>query len=150
MKPNETNKEKSYWLCSHRWSHCSLNVDGNAAAAHPTERRQKDVHRSVGVNVTMTYRKKSSYKNDTQTNIIAILTTDVSHIVFYPDMTLWFVLRASAMALKKKRTTSPSSSVSGGDFEDSQPSLLVSSAGRKRRRISSIPTVDPVKWPPHF
>ncbi|XP_030231386.1 protein polybromo-1 isoform X1 [Gadus morhua] len=48
------------------------------------------------------------------------------------------------MALKKKRTSSPSSSVSGGDFEDSQPSLLVSSAGRKRRRISSIPTVDPI------
>ncbi|CAL8336920.1 unnamed protein product [Lota lota] len=48
------------------------------------------------------------------------------------------------MALKKRRTTSPSSSVSGGDFEDGQPSLLVSSAGRKRRRISSIPTVDPI------
>ncbi|KAG7247086.1 hypothetical protein CRUP_018988, partial [Coryphaenoides rupestris] len=45
------------------------------------------------------------------------------------------------MAFKKRRTTSPSSSVSGGDFEDSQPSLLVSSAGRKRRRISSIPTI---------
>ncbi|CAL8338803.1 unnamed protein product [Merluccius merluccius] len=48
------------------------------------------------------------------------------------------------MALKKRRATSPSSSVSGGDFEDSQPSLLVSSVGRKRRRISNIPTVDPI------
>lgn len=54
------------------------------------------------------------------------------------------------MAFKKRRAASPSSSVSGGDFEDSQPSLLVSSVGRKRRRISSIPTVDPVKWLPDF
>lgn len=47
------------------------------------------------------------------------------------------------MALKRRRATSPSSSVSGGDFEDSQTSSLPS-AGRKRRRISNIPTVDPV------
>ncbi|XP_056130864.1 protein polybromo-1-like [Lampris incognitus] len=47
------------------------------------------------------------------------------------------------MALKRKRATSPSSSVSGGDFEDSQPPLL-SSVGRKRRRTSNIPTVDPI------
>lgn len=49
------------------------------------------------------------------------------------------------MALKRRRATSPSSSVSGGDFEDSQTSSL-SSTGRKRRRISNIPTVDPVMF----
>ncbi|XP_013864490.1 protein polybromo-1 [Austrofundulus limnaeus] len=47
------------------------------------------------------------------------------------------------MALKRRRATSPSSSVSGGDFDDSQTSL-VSSIGRKRRRTSNIPTVDPI------
>lgn len=47
------------------------------------------------------------------------------------------------MALKRRRATSPSSSVSGGDFDDSQASLM-SSIGRKRRRTSNIPTVDPV------
>ncbi|XP_061543026.1 protein polybromo-1 isoform X2 [Phycodurus eques] len=48
------------------------------------------------------------------------------------------------MALKRRRATSPSSSVSGGDFDDSQPSSLVSSSGRKRRKTSNIPTVDPI------
>uniref|UniRef100_A0A672IS18 Protein polybromo-1 n=1 Tax=Salarias fasciatus TaxID=181472 RepID=A0A672IS18_SALFA len=48
------------------------------------------------------------------------------------------------MALKRRRATSPSSSVSGGDFDDSQTSSLVSSFGRKRRRTSNIPTVDPI------
>ncbi|XP_077458935.1 protein polybromo-1-like isoform X2 [Stigmatopora argus] len=48
------------------------------------------------------------------------------------------------MALKRRRATSPSSSVSGGDFDDSQPSSLASSSGRKRRRITNIPTVDPI------
>lgn len=48
------------------------------------------------------------------------------------------------MALKRRRATSPSSSVSGGDFDDNQTSSLVSSIGRKRRRTSNIPTVDPV------
>ncbi|XP_044203837.1 protein polybromo-1-like isoform X4 [Thunnus albacares] len=48
------------------------------------------------------------------------------------------------MALKRRRATSPSSSVSGGDFDDSQASSLVSSIGRKRRRTSNIPTVDPI------
>uniref|UniRef100_A0A3B5KLT0 Protein polybromo-1 n=1 Tax=Xiphophorus couchianus TaxID=32473 RepID=A0A3B5KLT0_9TELE len=47
------------------------------------------------------------------------------------------------MALKRRRATSPSSSVSGGDFDNSQTSL-VSSIGRKRRRTSNIPTVDPI------
>lgn len=48
------------------------------------------------------------------------------------------------MALKRRRATSPSSSVSGGDFDDSLTSTLLSSIGRKRRRTSNIPTVDPV------
>uniref|UniRef100_A0A669CHY6 Protein polybromo-1 n=1 Tax=Oreochromis niloticus TaxID=8128 RepID=A0A669CHY6_ORENI len=48
------------------------------------------------------------------------------------------------MALKRRRATSPSSSVSGGDFDDSQASSLVPSFGRKRRRTSNIPTVDPI------
>uniref|UniRef100_A0A4W6G1J9 Protein polybromo-1 n=1 Tax=Lates calcarifer TaxID=8187 RepID=A0A4W6G1J9_LATCA len=52
--------------------------------------------------------------------------------------------RGFAMALKRRRATSPSSSVSGGDFDDSQTSSLVSSIGRKRRRTSNIPTVDPI------
>ncbi|XP_076003333.1 LOW QUALITY PROTEIN: protein polybromo-1-like [Genypterus blacodes] len=47
------------------------------------------------------------------------------------------------MALKRRRATSPSSSLSG-DFEDNQPSSLVSSIGRKRKRTSNIPTVDPI------
>ncbi|XP_048874224.1 protein polybromo-1 isoform X3 [Brienomyrus brachyistius] len=47
------------------------------------------------------------------------------------------------MGSKRRRTTSPSSSISGGDFEDSQTSSGVGS-GRKRRRGCSIPTVDPI------
>lgn len=50
------------------------------------------------------------------------------------------------MALKRRRATSPSSSVSGGDFDDNQTSSLVSLIGRKRRRTSNIPTVDPVTF----
>uniref|UniRef100_A0A3Q3XI85 Protein polybromo-1 n=1 Tax=Mola mola TaxID=94237 RepID=A0A3Q3XI85_MOLML len=48
------------------------------------------------------------------------------------------------MALKRRRATSPSSSVSGGDFDDNQTSSFMSSIGRKRRRTSNIPTVDPI------
>lgn len=48
------------------------------------------------------------------------------------------------MGSKRRRATSPSSSVSGGDFDDGQPSSSASSVGRKRRRTSNIPTVDPV------
>ncbi|TSV54868.1 Protein polybromo-1 [Bagarius yarrelli] len=47
------------------------------------------------------------------------------------------------MGSKRRRATSPSSSVSGGDFEDSQPGPT-SSSGRKRRRTANIPTVDPI------
>ncbi|XP_035008806.1 protein polybromo-1-like isoform X2 [Hippoglossus stenolepis] len=48
------------------------------------------------------------------------------------------------MALKRRRATSPSSSVSGGDLDDNQTAALVSSIGRKRRRTANIPTVDPI------
>ncbi|XP_060766964.1 protein polybromo-1 isoform X6 [Neoarius graeffei] len=47
------------------------------------------------------------------------------------------------MGSKRRRATSPSSSVSGGDFEDSQPAPT-SSSSRKRRRTANIPTVDPI------
>uniref|UniRef100_A0A3B4C7W0 Protein polybromo-1 n=1 Tax=Pygocentrus nattereri TaxID=42514 RepID=A0A3B4C7W0_PYGNA len=47
------------------------------------------------------------------------------------------------MGSKRRRATSPSSSVSGGDFEDSQPASMPSTS-RKRRRIANIPTVDPI------
>uniref|UniRef100_A0AAY4E512 Protein polybromo-1 n=1 Tax=Denticeps clupeoides TaxID=299321 RepID=A0AAY4E512_9TELE len=46
------------------------------------------------------------------------------------------------MGSKRRRATSPSSSVSGGDFEDVQTPAMPSTS-RKRRRISNIPTVDP-------
>uniref|UniRef100_A0A673YJ49 Bromo domain-containing protein n=1 Tax=Salmo trutta TaxID=8032 RepID=A0A673YJ49_SALTR len=45
---------------------------------------------------------------------------------------------------KRRRATSPSSSVSGRDFEDGQPSSSASSVGRKRRRTTNIPNVDPI------
>ncbi|XP_066526293.1 protein polybromo-1 isoform X2 [Hoplias malabaricus] len=47
------------------------------------------------------------------------------------------------MGSKRRRATSPSSSISGGDFEDSQPASMPSTS-RKRRRITNIPTVDPI------
>uniref|UniRef100_A0A8C9WCF5 Protein polybromo-1 n=1 Tax=Scleropages formosus TaxID=113540 RepID=A0A8C9WCF5_SCLFO len=48
------------------------------------------------------------------------------------------------MGSKRRRATSPSSSVSGGDFDDVQMSSSTPGSGRKRRRASSFPTVDPV------
>lgn len=58
---------------------------------------------------------------------------------------LWYLsLSGLVMALKRRRTASPTSSLSGGDFEDSQTSSIISSIGRKRRRTSNLPTVDPV------
>ncbi|KAM6981029.1 protein polybromo-1-like [Aplochiton taeniatus] len=48
------------------------------------------------------------------------------------------------MASKRRRASSPSGSLSGGDFEDGQPSASLCSVGRKRRRTSNIPTVDPI------
>ncbi|XP_016107391.1 protein polybromo-1-like [Sinocyclocheilus grahami] len=47
------------------------------------------------------------------------------------------------MGSKRRRATSPSSSVSGGDFEDSQTTSIPSTS-RKRRRTPNIPTVDPI------
>uniref|UniRef100_A0A8C7GT76 Bromo domain-containing protein n=1 Tax=Oncorhynchus kisutch TaxID=8019 RepID=A0A8C7GT76_ONCKI len=48
------------------------------------------------------------------------------------------------MGSKRRRARFPSSSVSERDFEDGQPSSSASSVGRKRRRTSNIPTVDPI------
>uniref|UniRef100_A0A8C9SZ99 Protein polybromo-1 n=1 Tax=Scleropages formosus TaxID=113540 RepID=A0A8C9SZ99_SCLFO len=48
------------------------------------------------------------------------------------------------MGSKRRRATSPSSSVSGGDFDDVQMSSSTPGSGRKRRRASSFPTVDPI------
>uniref|UniRef100_A0A8C2XC10 Protein polybromo-1 n=1 Tax=Cyclopterus lumpus TaxID=8103 RepID=A0A8C2XC10_CYCLU len=57
---------------------------------------------------------------------------------------LHFIGEGCVIKGKRRRATSPSSSVSGGDFDDSQTSSLVSSIGRKRKRTSNIPTVDPI------
>ncbi|XP_064154840.1 protein polybromo-1-like isoform X1 [Anguilla rostrata] len=48
------------------------------------------------------------------------------------------------MGSKRRRATSPSSSVSGGDFEDGLSSSSTPVNSRKRRRASSVPTVDPI------
>lgn len=48
------------------------------------------------------------------------------------------------MGSKRRRATSPSSSVSGGDFDDAHHSTNVPGPSRKRRRLSNLPTVDPV------
>uniref|UniRef100_A0A8C8GCY8 Bromo domain-containing protein n=1 Tax=Oncorhynchus tshawytscha TaxID=74940 RepID=A0A8C8GCY8_ONCTS len=48
------------------------------------------------------------------------------------------------MGSKRRRARFPSSSVSGRDFGDGQPSSSASSVRRKRRRTSNIPTVDPI------
>ncbi|XP_041743789.2 polybromo 1, like isoform X4 [Coregonus clupeaformis] len=46
------------------------------------------------------------------------------------------------MSSKRRRAISPSSSVSGGDFDDASSSTPGS--GRKRRRPSNLPAVDPI------
>ncbi|XP_046881152.1 polybromo 1, like isoform X1 [Hypomesus transpacificus] len=48
----------------------------------------------------------------------------------------------SMSSTKRRRATSPSSSVSGGDFDYASSSTPGS--GRKRRRTSKLPTVDPI------
>ncbi|XP_053148173.1 protein polybromo-1 isoform X4 [Hemicordylus capensis] len=48
------------------------------------------------------------------------------------------------MGSKRRRATSPSSSVSGGDFDDSHHSTNTPGPSRKRRRLSNLPTVDPI------
>ncbi|XP_061864577.1 protein polybromo-1 isoform X5 [Colius striatus] len=48
------------------------------------------------------------------------------------------------MGSKRRRATSPSSSVSGGDFDDGHHSTNIPGPSKKRRRISNLPTVDPI------
>ncbi|RMC00017.1 hypothetical protein DUI87_23426 [Hirundo rustica rustica] len=48
------------------------------------------------------------------------------------------------MGSKRRRATSPSSSVSGGDFDDAHHSTNTPGPSRKRRRLSNLPTVDPI------
>ncbi|XP_033922302.1 protein polybromo-1 isoform X3 [Melopsittacus undulatus] len=48
------------------------------------------------------------------------------------------------MGSKRRRATSPSSSVSGGDFDDAHHSTNIPGPSRKRRRLSNLPTVDPI------
>uniref|UniRef100_A0A8C3T177 Protein polybromo-1 n=1 Tax=Chelydra serpentina TaxID=8475 RepID=A0A8C3T177_CHESE len=48
------------------------------------------------------------------------------------------------MGSKRRRATSPSSSISGGDFDDGHHSTSIPGPSRKRRRLSNLPTVDPI------
>ncbi|XP_075689907.1 protein polybromo-1 isoform X6 [Rhinoderma darwinii] len=48
------------------------------------------------------------------------------------------------MSSKRRRATSPSSSVSGGDFDDSPHTTSTPNSGRKRRRLANVPNVDPI------
>ncbi|KAJ7316747.1 hypothetical protein JRQ81_002909 [Phrynocephalus forsythii] len=48
------------------------------------------------------------------------------------------------MGSKRRRATSPSSSASGGDFDDGHHSTNMPGPSRKRRRLSNLPTVDPI------
>ncbi|XP_055414779.1 protein polybromo-1 isoform X25 [Bubalus kerabau] len=52
-------------------------------------------------------------------------------------------LKLDSMGSKRRRATSPSSSVSG-DFDDGHHSVSTPGPSRKRRRLSSLPTVDPI------
>ncbi|XP_030314404.1 protein polybromo-1 isoform X1 [Calypte anna] len=52
--------------------------------------------------------------------------------------------KLDSMGSKRRRATSPSSSVSGGDFDDSHHSTNIPGPSRKRRRLSNLPTVDPI------
>ncbi|XP_029411232.1 protein polybromo-1 isoform X23 [Nannospalax galili] len=51
--------------------------------------------------------------------------------------------KLDSMGSKRRRATSPSSSVSG-DFDDGHHSLPTPGPSRKRRRLSNLPTVDPI------
>ncbi|XP_068013989.1 protein polybromo-1 isoform X12 [Melanerpes formicivorus] len=53
-------------------------------------------------------------------------------------------LKLDSMGSKRRRATSPSSSLSGGDFDDSHHSTNIPGPSRKRRRLSNLPTVDPI------
>ncbi|XP_069874676.1 protein polybromo-1 isoform X27 [Dipodomys merriami] len=52
-------------------------------------------------------------------------------------------LKLDSMGSKRRRATSPSSSVSG-DFDDGHHSIPTPGPSRKRRRLSNLPTVDPI------
>ncbi|XP_027747422.1 protein polybromo-1 isoform X13 [Empidonax traillii] len=52
--------------------------------------------------------------------------------------------KLDSMGSKRRRATSPSSSVSGGDFDDAHHSTNTPGPSRKRRRLSNLPTVDPI------
>ncbi|XP_068013987.1 protein polybromo-1 isoform X10 [Melanerpes formicivorus] len=52
--------------------------------------------------------------------------------------------KLDSMGSKRRRATSPSSSLSGGDFDDSHHSTNIPGPSRKRRRLSNLPTVDPI------
>ncbi|XP_014648394.1 PREDICTED: protein polybromo-1 isoform X10 [Ceratotherium simum simum] len=51
--------------------------------------------------------------------------------------------KLDSMGSKRRRATSPSSSVSG-DFDDGHHSVSTPGPSRKRRRLSNLPTVDPI------
>nr|XP_028574626.1 protein polybromo-1 isoform X11 [Podarcis muralis] len=52
-------------------------------------------------------------------------------------------LKLDSMGSKRRRATSPSSSASG-DFDDGHHSTTTPGPSRKRRRLSNLPTVDPI------
>ncbi|XP_058278266.1 protein polybromo-1 isoform X9 [Hirundo rustica] len=58
--------------------------------------------------------------------------------------TLVNLKKLDSMGSKRRRATSPSSSVSGGDFDDAHHSTNTPGPSRKRRRLSNLPTVDPI------
>ncbi|XP_034294925.1 protein polybromo-1 isoform X2 [Pantherophis guttatus] len=58
--------------------------------------------------------------------------------------TLVNLKKLDSMSSKRRRATSPSSSASGGDFDDGHHSTNTPGPSRKRRRLSNLPTVDPI------
>ncbi|XP_044307588.1 protein polybromo-1 isoform X19 [Varanus komodoensis] len=52
--------------------------------------------------------------------------------------------KLDSMGSKRRRATSPSSSASGGDFDDGHHATNTPGPSRKRRRLSNLPTVDPI------
>ncbi|KAL8212373.1 UNVERIFIED_CONTAM: Protein polybromo-1 [Gekko kuhli] len=58
--------------------------------------------------------------------------------------TLVNLKKLDSMGSKRRRATSPSSSISGGDFDDGHHSTNTPGPSRKRRRLSNLPTVDPI------
>ncbi|XP_078065917.1 protein polybromo-1 isoform X10 [Mustelus asterias] len=68
----------------------------------------------------------------------------MNRMTFCPNVVFPNIARIP-MGSKRKRATSPSSSISGGDCDDGHP-VSGSNAGssRKRRKLSNVPTVDPI------